>query len=69
VDETVDWVKEPASIVSMVIDSQRELTLDVDVFDATDNAAFGRWLAPSTRCYEVEVLVNDEHGSYGVVAV
>ncbi len=52
----------------MVIDSQRELTLDVDVLDATDSASFGRCLAPSVRCYEVEVLVNDGHGSYGVVA-
>lgn len=68
VDETVYRVKGKETIVGMVTDGQRGLTLDFDVLEATDSAAFERWLAPYVRQYGVEVLVSDEHGSYGVVA-
>ncbi len=68
VDETVYRVKGKETIIGMVTDGQRGLTLDFDVLEATDSAAFERWLAPYVRQYGVEVLVSDEHGSYGVVA-
>lgn len=68
VDETCYRVKGKETIVGMVTDGQSGLTLDFVVLEATDSATFERWLAPYVQQYGVEVLVSDEHASYGVVA-
>ncbi len=67
VDETVYRVKGEETIVGMVTDGQTGMTLDFTVLGSTDSAAFERWLAPCVRQYRVEVIVSDEHASYGVV--
>lgn len=68
VDETVYRVKGKETIVGMVTDGQSGLTLDFTVLGSTDSAAFEQWLEPYVRQYGVEVIVSDEHASYGVVA-
>lgn len=67
VDETVYRVKGEETIVGMVTDGQSGLTLDFTVLGSTDSATFERWLEPYVRQYGVEVIVSDEHASYGVV--
>ena len=67
VDETVYRVKGEETIVGMVTNGQSGLTLDFTVLGATDSATFERWLEPYVRQYGVEVIVSDEHASYGVV--
>lgn len=68
VDETVYRVKGQETIVGMVTDGQTGMTLDFTVLDSTDSIAFEQWLAPYVQQYGVEVVVSDEHASYGVVA-
>lgn len=68
VDETVYRVKGEETIVGMVTDGQSGMTLDFTVLGSTDSVAFERWLAPYVEYYGVDVIVSDEHGSYGVVA-
>ena len=67
VDETFFRVKGQETIVGMVTDGQRGMTLDFTVLGSTDSATFEAWLAPYVEQYGVEVLVSDEHASYGVV--
>lgn len=68
VDETIYRVKGKETIVGMVTDGQNGMTLDFTVLGATDGTTFERWLAPYVRQHGVEVIVSDEHPSYGVVA-
>jgi transposase-like protein len=67
-DETVYRVRGQETVVGFVTDGQTGLTLDFMVLAASDGAAFRAWLAPYVEQYGVEVLVTDEHASYGVVA-
>jgi len=68
VDETLYRVKGQETIVGMVTNGQSGLTVDFTVLGSTDSATFERWLAPYVRQYGVEVMVSDEHASYGVVS-
>lgn len=68
VDETVYRVKGKETIVGLVTNGQSGLTLDFTVLGSTDSATFERWLAPYVHQYGVEIIVSDEHASYGVVA-
>lgn len=68
VDETVYRVKGEETIVGLVTNGQSGLPLDFTVLGSTDQETFERWLAPYVQQYGVEVIVSDEHASYGVVA-
>lgn len=68
VDETVYRVKGKETVVGMVTDGQSGMTLDFTVLGSTDSESFARWLTPYVDQYGVEVIVSDEHPSYGVVA-
>lgn len=67
VDETVYRVKGEETVVGMVTDGQSGMTLDFTVLGSTDSERFARWLTPDVHQYGVEVIVSDEHPSYGVV--
>lgn len=67
-DETVYRVKGRETVVGFVTDDQTGTTLAFEVLEHRDGAAFYAWLAPLVEQYGVEVLVSDEHASYGVVA-
>lgn len=67
-DETVYRVKGTEVVVGFVTDGQSGVTLGFTVLGTRDGIAFQRWLAPYVATYGVEVLVSDEHGSYGVAA-
>lgn len=67
-DETVYRVKGHETVVGFVTDGQRGTTLAFLVLDSSDGEAFCQWLEPIVAQYGVEVLVSDEHGSYGVAA-
>lgn len=67
-DETVYRVSGREIVVGFVTDDQTGMTLAFEVLEASDGAAFRQWLKPFAEQYGVEVLVSDEHPSYGVAA-
>lgn len=68
VDETGYRVGGGEVTVGFVTDGQSGMTLDVTVLGSSDSATFRQWLAPFVAHYGVDVVVSDEHPSYGVVA-
>jgi transposase-like protein len=67
-DETVFRVKGQETVVGVVTDDQTGMTLAFEVLASSDGEAFRQWLAPFVAQYGGEVLVSDEHPSYGVAA-
>jgi transposase-like protein len=67
VDETSVKVKGREVIVGMATDAQRERTVEWTLLTGTDAETIQAWLEPLVSAYGVEVLVTDEHASYGVV--
>jgi transposase-like protein len=68
VDETSIKVRGQETIVGIVTDAQRELTLGWTILPGVDAATIQAWLAPLVEQWGVEVLLTDEAPSYGVAA-
>jgi hypothetical protein len=67
-DETRYRVRGREVVVGFVVDGMGGQTLGVQLLWQGDASAFRAWLEPYARALGVEVLLSDEHGSYGVVA-
>lgn len=67
-DETVFSVKGEEVVVGFVVDENSGKTLGFEVLFEGDGEAFRRWLEPYARELGAEVLISDDHHSYGVAS-